>query len=56
MFELIVGMAHAALFGAFIRSALYLPDKQERIYLILYAIFSFLMMIHCVSAVAEKMA
>ncbi|UOO77348.1 hypothetical protein LVJ85_02275 [Neisseria sp. Dent CA1/247] len=55
MLELILGMAHAALFGAFIRSALYQRDKQELIYLILYAIFSFLMMIYCVVTVAGKM-
>lgn len=55
MLELILGMAHAALFGAFIRSALYRPDKSERIYLILYAVFSFLMMIGSVAKVAGKM-
>ncbi|WP_159069532.1 hypothetical protein [Neisseria animaloris] len=55
MIELITGMGHAALFGAFIRSALYQPDRHERIYLILYAVFSFLMMIHGVAKVAEKM-
>lgn len=54
MLELILGMAHAALFGAFVKSALDKSVKNERRFLILYAIFSFLMAVYLAAEVAGK--
>lgn len=54
MFELVLAMMHAAIFGGIFFRAWGTDDRQERISLYLYAFFSLSMSITFITKIAEK--